>query len=359
MESKGFPLFDRFPALAALPRVSLGVFPSPVERLTLDDGRTLWLKRDDRNALVAAGNKVRSLEFLLAGVRPGEAVLTAGGEGSTHVYATAVHAERLGASTDAYRWRQEMHPVADAVARQAAWRCLTVVSARSPVGAVVGMAWRRLRWRVAGTAHHYVPIGGASALGVLGHVNAGLELATQVLAGDLPEPTHVVVPLGSGGTAAGLALGLGAAGMGTAVVAARVTPRLVANGWRINRLIARARALIRSHCGADVPLPAAPVVVDHAVYGGAYGRTLPAAVEAAARIERATSGGGGGRPPIVLDPTYAGKAAAAALAWCTLGDPNTRRAESTGRRVLLWVTFDGRGLAEPSGRSDRERRRDS
>src|SRR5256885_1804915 len=54
----------------------------------------------------------------------------------------------------------------------------------------------------------FVPLGGSTPLGTLGHVNAALELAEQVAAGALPEPAAVVVPLGSGGTAAGLLLGL-------------------------------------------------------------------------------------------------------------------------------------------------------
>ena len=61
----------------------------------------------------------------------------------------------------------------------------------------------------------YIPLGGSTALGTLGHVNAALELADQVEAGELPLPGRVVVPLGSGGTAAGLALGFAMAGLDT------------------------------------------------------------------------------------------------------------------------------------------------
>jgi D-cysteine desulfhydrase len=354
VESKGFPLFDRFPGLATLPRVVLGRFPSPVERIVLDDGRGLWLKRDDCNALVAAGNKVRALEFLLGSVQPGDVVLTAGGEGSTHVYATAVHAERLGAATDAYRWQQVMHPMADAVAREARRRCATVVPTRWPAGALVRVAGWRMKASLTRAASHYVPIGGASALGVLGHVNAGLELAAQIAAHELPEPTHVVVPLGSGGTAAGLALGLGTGGVATTVVAARVAPLLVANAWRVQWLIERTRRLIRARCGASTLLPAAPVVVDHTVYGGAYGRPLTAGVEAAARIQHAIAERSGA--PVTLDATYAAKAAAAALALGARG-AGAERPGAWGRGadpcVLLWVTFDGRVMGIRNGRPER------
>ena len=58
------------------------------------------MKREDLSSDVLGGNKVRSLEFLLGGVVEGDTVLTLGGEGSTHVLATAVHAARLGAQDD-------------------------------------------------------------------------------------------------------------------------------------------------------------------------------------------------------------------------------------------------------------------
>jgi D-cysteine desulfhydrase len=350
VESKGFPLFERFPPLAELPRATLGVFPSPVERVTLAGGHEVWLKRDDRNAPVAAGNKVRALEFLLGSVHPGDVVLTAGGQGSTHVYATAVHAARLGAATRAIRWPQDMHPLAEAVAREAERHCAVVDSTWTVVGALVRVAASRLGATMdgRGVARLYVPIGGSSALGVLGHVNAGLELAQQVAAGVLPEPTHVVVPLGSGGTAAGLALGLGIGGIGATVVAARVAPRTVANAPRVRSLIRRTRRLMRRLVGSGTPLPAAPVVVDHSVYGGAYGRPLAAGARAATLFDRAVVDAGG--LSVMLDATYAAKAGAAALALDGWERPPGRATGGAGRRVLLWVTFDGRGFETHSAR---------
>ena len=60
---------------------------------------------------------MRALEFLLGDVRPGDTVLTLGGEGSTHVLATATHAARLGARTLAVRWPHDMSPMAHRVVR--------------------------------------------------------------------------------------------------------------------------------------------------------------------------------------------------------------------------------------------------
>jgi D-cysteine desulfhydrase len=241
--------------------------------------------------------------------------------------------------------------MATAVAREAERRCAMIARTRwVATGLIRAAAWR-LGWESSDGREYYVAIGGSSPLGILGSVNAGLELAAQIDAGLLPSPRYLVVPLGSGGTAAGLALGLGIGGVAATVVAARVAPRGVANALRVRMLIDRTRRLIRRAGGVDAPLPAAPVVVDHAVYGGAYGRPLAVGASAAALFQEAAVRAG--LPPITLDATYGAKAAAAALALAT----DEGREPAGG--VLLWVTFDGRAFVPTdagAGKLEREGR---
>jgi D-cysteine desulfhydrase len=321
------PLLRVVPALAALPRAPLGAYPSPVVELRAPGVPPLWVKRDDLDDPVFGGNKVRALEFLLGGVEAGDLVLTLGGEGSTHVLATALHARRLGAATRAVRWRHEMSPVARAVASRIATACEAAPVLPPPLALARLLAWRlgagrdgrRVRW---------VPFGGSAPLGVLGHVNAALELADQVAAGLLPAPRSVVVPLGSGGTAAGLAVGLALAGLDATVVAARVGPRLGATRGRVLRLAAATRRFVHRRAGRRLP-PPVPVRVVHDVYGGAYGRELPAGTRAALLLQETLAAR--------LDATYSAKGCAAALALAAR-DPGP---------TLFWLTFDGRWLDAP------------
>ena len=318
------PLFERFPELARLPRARLTTLPTPVEPLldAAPDG-TFWLKRDDLSSAKFGGNKVRALEFLLGPVRRGDIVLTIGGEGSTHVLATAYHAARLGAGTQAIRWKHEMHGMAHTVAARARELCDDVTTTRNIVGTAVRAGWRRLRQR--GT--HWIPMGGSSPLGTLGHVNAGLELAGQVEAGALPQPAQVIVPLGTGGTAAGLALGFAIAGLPITVVGARIGPRIGANRARVYRLARATGSLIHRLSGRPVAdLAGDAVRVVHDVYGGAYGRALPAGDEAARQLEDWRG--------VALDATYSAKAMAAAIALHRSSEVPT----------LFWLTFDGRAL---------------
>jgi D-cysteine desulfhydrase len=157
-----------------------------VQRLSLPGVRSaVWVKRDDLDAPAFGGNKVRALEFLLGDVRPGDVVLTLGGEGSTHVLATAVLARRLGAVPRAVHWRHEMNPIAHAAAARAHTLCEIV--ARSG-NAMTGIARAYLARRRGGV--RWVPLGGTSPLGMLGHVNAGLELAAQIARGEHRAPSR-------------------------------------------------------------------------------------------------------------------------------------------------------------------------
>lgn len=315
------PLFDRFPALRRFPRACLGRFPSPVMSVaTLAPG--LWLKREDLNAEPLGGNKVRALEFLLGGVGAGDTVVTAGAAGSTHALATAIYARRLGARVRCVRWRQEMNPAARRVAARTSEETGESRLSRTVIGAYARAVAMRLR------GAHWVPAGGSSALGVLGQVNAGLEVAKQIDAGVLPLPDRIVVPLGTGGTVAGLALGLAVASVATEIVAVRVVPRIVANARQVRALVARTARLIERATDARVPRPGAQGVrIVHDFFGGAYGRATREGDRVASDCLERTG--------IVVDPTYGAKALAAAVALA-----NERQGTT-----LFWLSFDGRWMA--------------
>ncbi len=320
------PLVRRFPALGRIPRARLGRFPTPVERVELPDVGELHLKRDDLAGEHLGGNKLRALEFLLGSVTSGDVVLTAGGLGSTHVLATLHHARSLGARGRAVRWWHEMNPVAERVSSRTSELAIRSEDHAGPVRALVLAHLARAR----GGAH-WVPPGGSSPLGVLGHVNAGLELAEQVARGELPEPDTVVVPLGTGGTAAGLALGFLLGGIASRVLGARVVPRIAGSRWRVLRLADATARLIERHTGERLPrIDRTRVRLAHDVYGGGYGRVLPEAERARGVLERVTD--------VRLDSTYSAKAFVAALA--------ERRRE--GGVVLFWLTFDARWMQRPS-----------
>jgi D-cysteine desulfhydrase len=279
-------LLARYPGLAALPRVDLGVRPTPVEERTIAGQRVL-VKRDDLTSPRYGGNKVRGLQFLLAG--PARRVLTFSTLSAYHALATALHGAALGKEVRVVllRWGRR-GPAAAALAAMGA----RVLEARTRAGALLAAA--RL-WRP-GTL--VVPPGGLSVRGAVGYAAAAFEI---------PEvPPRIYLPLGTGATASGLLAGLMLRGAETEVVGVRTVPTLFVRPAAIRR---RARRVIRFLRRFD---PTVPDVRETAVRlrvvpaEGEYGEVTPAAV-AARKAAR----------PLMLETTYSAKALAVLLAECS------------------------------------------
>jgi D-cysteine desulfhydrase len=115
-----------------------------------------------------------------------------------------------------------------------------------------------------------VPPGGTNALGALGYVAAGLELCAQVSAGLCPEPRRIYVPLGTGGTAAGLALGLALAGMRTEVVAVQVASLLVGHALALYAIAYEAKRLLCLLGAPIIGFPELRLRVIHGFIGKGY-----------------------------------------------------------------------------------------
>ncbi len=276
----------------------------------------MLVKRDDRTADPLGGNKARGLEGLLGAVRSGDRVVTVGPTGSNSALATAVYARQLGAVTTVVRWGQEMNEAATVVGALLREHARVIDVANVVAAYVVATM---LRWRERAT---WVPAGAATPLAVLGHVNAGLEIADQLRAEDAL-PTRIFVPLGTGGTAAGLVLGLRLAGLEIPVTPVRVVPRIVGTARRVASLANRAARLIEDRAGEQLPrVVASELAVAHGFFGGGYGRPL---------ADRAEIGAWAAGAGLALDDTYSLKAFAAAFA-------------SREPRPLVWLTFDGRVL---------------
>jgi len=301
---------------AAFAPCSLGAWPTPLEEQpslarALGLG-TLWLKREDR----AGGNKVRGLEFLFAGVPPQSVFVTVGATGSSHCLTTARCARARGHRTAVALFPQPETEASSRIARATAAAATVVIRARS----LIGLPWAALRaWRAAqqlGSGRpHWIPGGGAEPRAVIGHVLAALELETQLALA----PDVIVVPLGTGGTAAGIALAIAWLGWSTDVIAVRVAPAIVANRWRTLRLAHQTATLIR-RAGIEFSVlgSALRVRVVNAM-GKGYGH--PTEEGERARALAAEHG-------VRLDPTYGAKAFGF-----------LQRADLNVQRVVFWHTF--------------------
>src|SRR4051794_31557675 len=200
--------------------LDFGTYPTPIVRLEQlsTASTTLWVKRDDLTNPVYGGSKLRKLEPLLEDAKRLGAtkLVTMGAVGSHHVLATGVFGTRAGFSVEAVVLRQPQSTHVLETVRASIGQGVRLVPAASYAEAA-----RHLALSAAAGAY-VIPAGGSSLLGTRGIVAAAAELAEQVRAGALPAPDLIVLPFGSGGTAAGLAAGLLRAGLGTRVLAIAV-----------------------------------------------------------------------------------------------------------------------------------------
>ncbi|BFU43431.1 pyridoxal-phosphate dependent enzyme [Krasilnikovia sp. MM14-A1004] len=320
-------LHVRYPSAAArLPFRRLGSGPTPVHPLAGQP--QVWVKDDSGYGTVYGGNKVRKLEWTLADLlgRGRRTVVTAGGTGSHHAVAVARYAAAAALRVDVVALEQ---PYDDHVARQLAAVLATgarVRRVRTVPGGYVAAARFLAEAAVTGRRPALLPIGGSSPRGCLGYVEAAFELAAQVERGELPVPRRVLLPVGSGGTAAGLTLGLALAGLPTEVVGVLVNDRTRMGPAQVRRLAAAAARLLR-RAGASLPdgTRPAPLTVRRDWLGPGYGvATAESAAAAGWLTERAG---------LVTEPVYTAKAAAALRALVADGTPDGP--------VLYWHTADG------------------
>ncbi len=334
-------LFGRFPRLAEkIPWMPLGSFPTPVckmEKLGQKLGCSdLYIKKDDLSGEEYGGNKVRKLEFILADAvrRRSGPVITVGAVGSNHVLATTIYAKKAGLGTVGIFVPQPVQEnLRDNILCNGMMGCEI-----EPVGGfggailAAGKVYVR-EWIKSGRRPYMLGPGGSSTLGVIGYVEAAFEIATQIESGVMPEPEFVFAPIGSGGTFAGLALGLKLAGLASQPVGVRVVDKFMATEKRMAHMANKALQYLRK---IDPSIPNAETApeeihIEHDYFGAGYAHYTKKGVDA---IKEAAELEG-----IKLEGTYSGKNMAAFMDF--MGVP--ARSKSRG---LFLSTYNSRPLDE-------------
>jgi len=330
------PLSRYLPKLwQKLSPLRLTQLPTPAQRLQglgKKLGREdLWIKRDDLTSPLYGGNKPRKLEFLLGQARQQghDWLLTMGAFGSNHLLATVLHGRSLGMGTTGVIFPQPItaHVLRNLAACRAAGAELVPIASKYLLPLAVARTLTETALR-RGRRPYLIAGGGSSPLGVLGYVNAGLELAEQVACGVLPAPQEIFLTWGTGGTVVGLWLGVRLAGLKCRVRAVRVIDPLLANRPRLE-LLARAVRRLMASAGDGFRLSTdAELAVEGDYLGEGYGVASEAsrrAVEIFAAEEK-----------LQLENTYTGKAAAAFLEAARRGEKGP---------LLYWHTLSSADIS--------------
>lgn len=326
-------LHERWPELRpSLPHLCLeDRRPTPVRPLVgIDAGPVeLWLKDDGAYGSGGwGGNKVRKLEWLLPAAerRPSRTILTFGGLGTNWGLATALYGRERGVDVALALVDQPVDEHVRAQLERLAASGATVHRTRTKARTIASLPRLLLRHRRGRHLPYVLPAGGSSPLGALGYVEAALEIVAQIDAGELPVPAHVVTAVGSGGTAAGLALGLALADLPTRVTGFVVGDALPLDRRAVLRLARRAAGLLERRGARGAA--AVGGELDLASLDGWIGPGYGHRTEAAERAQSEAAAVG-----LRLDPVYTGKAMAGTL--------ELARSGRLGAGPVLFVHTDG------------------
>ncbi len=322
-----------FPQLAArLPKSSIADLPTALKEYSLrthKNAPTILVKHDDLSSKLYGGNKIRKLEYILrrAKDRDAERVATFGTVASNHALATALYATALDLKCTcllSHQSKTAKAPLALNMHLRNETEIIRFGGARkSRVNTMRKYLQNRRTW--------VIPMGGSSWLGVIGFVNAGLEVAAQIEAAGIDRPDRLYVANGTMGTAAGIALGLALANMPTEVHAVRVTHEMVANPTAMQRLISKT-AVMMNRLDPAIPTDIAArtkLCFRDGFFGGGYAVSN---LETDSAINFAQQEIG-----LTLDSTYSGKAMAALL-----HDLSCK--ELAEKKMMFWNTYNSRVL---------------
>lgn len=318
-------LFDELPGLSSLPWIPLVHAPTPVESCdAIADwlGRKgIWMKRDDLASPLYGGNKVRRYELVLAdALAKGKTrIVTAGGLASTQAMATALFGRAVGLPVRIVLFDQPItHFAKEAV----------LVDADAGAELVWGGNYLTTiyrTWRAMGQDAYLILPGAANPLANLGYIDAMIELGDQVARGELPKPDAIVLPTGSSGTLAALALGAAWLGWDTEIIGIRITLAIACNRFTIGQIMRATDKFIaaREPNWKRQSSKARYSLFDDAL-GKGYGYPTTDAVEGVEQLRRLT-----GEPGEV---TYSGKALAGLRAIA-------KQPRWQGKNLLLWNTL--------------------
>ena len=214
--TRNLEVLDTF--VAGLPRVSLGIFPTPLvplERLSRHLGIDLWMKRDECTGLALGGNKTRKMEFILAdAIKHGhDTVVTTGPLTSNHTMMTAMAGRRLGLQVHCVIGGESPNqPFGNLLLLEylGATVHYTPLDFSKPESTALAQYKVRCHEVVEETGGYWIPGGGTMPQAEPAYMLAVSEIAHQC--DERFDFDDVVLAIGTGSTTTGLLLGLALGG---------------------------------------------------------------------------------------------------------------------------------------------------
>lgn len=272
----------------------------------LMDGPEIWIKRDDLLGFFPGGNKTRKLEFVMADAlaKGADSVITCGAVQSNHCRITLAAARKEGLECHFVieeRVPGSYSPTASGnnfLYHLMGVDSIRVVPAKSDMIAEMEKTADELRR--AGKKPYIIPGGASNPLGALGYVACAEEILAQSFEKGVSFD-RIFVTSGSGGTHAGLAVGLWGNRSGIPLTGINISRP---NSQQVPLVHSLAAETAR-YLGIEEPLPEDLIQCFDEYVGEGYSLPTEAMTKAVVFLARTES--------ILLDPVYTGKAFAGML----------------------------------------------
>jgi len=288
--------------LDQLPRQRLIFLPtplSPLERLTAAlRGPRLYIKRDDLTGLGLGGNKTRKLEFLLgeAMSQGCDCVVTGGAMQSNHSRQTAAAAAAVGLECHLALGGEEPPTATGNLLLDRLFGAVVHWCGSDRKGERIPRIAQDLHAQ--GHKPYIIPYGGSDPVGAMGFVAAIGELKAQLASQDV-RPDAVVFASSSGGTQAGMVVGMDLFDLDVPVIGIGVD-KGEAGDLPYETWLATLADRLASRLGKAGGYQAADFDVRKGYVGGGYGVVGDLEREAISLVAR--------QEGIVLDPVYTARA---------------------------------------------------
>jgi D-cysteine desulfhydrase len=272
----------------------------------LMDGPEIWIKRDDLLGFFPGGNKTRKLEFVMADAlaKGADSVITCGAVQSNHCRITLAAARKEGLECHFVieeRVPGSYSPTASGnnfLYHLMGVDSIRVVPAKSDMIAEMEKTADELRR--AGKKPYIIPGGASNPLGALGYVACAEEILAQSFEKGVSFD-RIFVTSGSGGTHAGLAVGLWGNRSEIPLTGINISRP---NSQQVPLVHSLAAETVR-YLGIEEPLPEDLIQCFDEYVGEGYSLPTEAMTKAVVFLARTES--------ILLDPVYTGKAFAGML----------------------------------------------
>jgi len=294
--------FTRFPRRGYLQG------PTPIEPMpklgkALGTKVNLFVKRDDLLPGAAGGNKTRKLDFCIADAleKGADTIITCGAIQSNHCRLTASWSAKEGLECHlVLEERVKGSYKEDGSGNNLLFELLGVKSKRVVSGGsdmMAEMEKTAAELKAAGKKPYIIPGGASNPIGALGYAACAEEMMQQLNAVQL-RIDHIVVPSGSAGTHAGMAVGIGGTSANIPISGMNVSRPKDVQEEIVFELAQQTAELL----GVKDGIARDDIVCYSEYVGPGYSLPTESMIEAVKLFAREEA--------ILLDPVYSGKAAA-------------------------------------------------